>query len=61
MGWISARETEFDVAIRSGLLDGRSLCLYTGAGIVLDSDPEAEWEEVEHKLAGFLERLRHAG
>ena len=58
VGWISAREAEFDVAIRSGLLEGRTLRLYTGAGIVRASDPAAEWEEVEHKLAGFLERLR---
>lgn len=58
IGWFSAREAEFDVAIRSGLLDGRELRLYTGAGIVRDSDPAAEWDEVEHKLAGFLARLR---
>lgn len=58
VGWLSARETELDVAIRSGLLDGRALRLYTGAGIVRDSDPAAEWDEVEHKLAGFLDRLR---
>jgi menaquinone-specific isochorismate synthase len=60
IGWFSAREAEFDVAIRSGLLDGRELRLYTGAGIVRDSDPAAEWDEVEHKLAGFLDRLRRA-
>jgi menaquinone-specific isochorismate synthase len=59
VGWISAREAELDVAIRSGLLEGRTLRLYTGAGIVRNSDPAAEWDEVEHKLAGFLERLRH--
>ncbi len=58
VGWLSARGAEFDVAIRSGLLEGRTLRLYTGAGIVRDSDPAAEWDEVEHKLAGFLERLR---
>jgi menaquinone-specific isochorismate synthase len=58
VGWLSGREAELDVAIRSGLLAGRSLRLYTGAGIVRDSDPAAEWDEVEHKLAGFLARLR---
>ena len=61
VGWVSAREAEFDVAIRSGLLDGRTLRLYTGAGLVRDSDPATEWDEVEHKLAGFLERLRRTG
>ena len=58
VGWLSGREAELDVAIRSGLLAGRTLRLYTGAGIVRDSDPAAEWDEVEHKLAGFLARLR---
>jgi menaquinone-specific isochorismate synthase len=61
VGWLSGREAELDVAIRSGLLAGRSLRLYTGAGIVRDSDPAAEWDEVEHKLAGFLARLRRGG
>ena len=61
VGWISAHEAELDVAIRSGLLDGCTLYLYTGAGIVRGSDPAAEWDEVEHKLSGFLERLHCAG
>ena len=61
MGWLSAGEAELAVAIRSGLLRGQTLSVYTGAGIVRDSVPAAEWEEVEHKLAGFLDRLRHAG
>jgi menaquinone-specific isochorismate synthase len=58
VGWFSADEAEFDVAIRSGLLIGRTLRLYTGAGLVRDSDPAAEWDEVEHKLIGLLARLR---
>ena len=61
VGWLSAGEAELAVAIRSGLLRGQTLSVYTGAGIVRDSVPAAEWEEVEHKLAGFLDRLRHAG
>ncbi len=60
VGWFSAGAAEFDVAIRSGLLTGRTLRLYTGAGLVRDSDPAAEWDEIEHKLAGFLDRLRRS-
>ena len=55
VGWISEAEAEFAVAIRSGLLHGKSLSLYSGAGIVPGSTADREWDEIEHKLADFLE------
>jgi len=51
-GWVDAEgDGEFIVALRSALLDGNTAHLYAGAGIVRDSDPEAEFQETEVKLA----------
>ena len=57
VGWVGADAAEFAVAIRSGLVAGRTLALYSGAGIVDGSRPEAEWKEIETKLAGFADVL----
>ena len=54
LGWVGSRGADFTVAIRSGLLSGDRLALFTGAGIVRGSMPHAEWEELENKLAGFV-------
>ena len=53
VGWISLNESEFAVAIRSGLLSGRTLRIFTGAGIVRGSIPEEEWREIEDKLQSW--------
>jgi menaquinone-specific isochorismate synthase len=55
IGWISAQAAEFAVAIRSGLTYKNELHLYSGAGIVPDSQPEAEWSEIEQKIGTFLD------
>ncbi|MCH7975671.1 MAG: isochorismate synthase [Bacteroidetes bacterium] len=57
IGWIGRDAAEFAVGIRSGLVEGAHLHLYSGAGIVEGSDPEAEWDEIEHKLDGFSAAL----
>jgi menaquinone-specific isochorismate synthase len=54
LGWVGPGGADFTVAIRSGLLSGDRLALFTGAGIVRGSMPHAEWEELENKLAGFV-------
>ncbi len=53
IGWIGADGAEFAVGIRSGLVRGRSLSLYSGAGIVEGSVPETEWAEIEQKIGDF--------
>ena len=53
VGWISRRQAEFAVGIRSGLLCGRILKIYTGAGIVDGSVPDEEWREIEFKLQSW--------
>ena len=57
VGWIGKDEAEFAVAIRSGLVFENELYLYSGAGIVEGSNPENEWEEIENKIAGFMNAL----
>jgi len=54
LGWIGADEATFVVGIRSGLLNDDKISLFSGAGIVEESDPEKEWEEIENKLGQFL-------
>lgn len=55
VGWIGADCAEFAVGIRSGLLRGKELSLFAGAGIVKSSDPASEWDETENKIKPFLE------
>ena len=56
-GLISEDVAEFAVAIRSVLLTPDALRLYAGAGIVAGSQPEAEWQELDDKLANLLSLL----
>jgi menaquinone-specific isochorismate synthase len=58
VGWFDRHgDGEFAVAIRSGLLAGTRAYLYAGAGIVMDSDPEAEFEETRLKQRTVLDAL----
>ena len=55
VGWMDATEDgEFCVALRSALLRDRTAHLFAGAGIVADSEPEAELAETELKLGALL-------
>ena len=49
VGWVDASRNEggLNVAIRTFWAEGGMLHLGTGAGVVWDSDPQAEWEETE--------------
>lgn len=53
IGWISSEGAEFAVGIRSGLVRGKKLALFSGAGIVAGSTPEGEWAEIEQKISDF--------
>jgi menaquinone-specific isochorismate synthase len=55
VGWVGHDETEFAVAIRSGLINGDQLRLFAGAGIVRGSQPAEEWAEIENKIRHFTE------
>ncbi len=53
IGWMSKHTAEFAVAIRSALLVENTLHIFAGAGIVDQSDPEGEWQEIDDKMANF--------
>lgn len=57
IGWAMKDEAEFAVAIRCALVEGSRLSLYSGAGIMPESDPEQEWREIESKISNFLRIL----
>lgn len=57
VGWLGGDSAEFAVAIRSGLVAGRTVHLFSGAGIVDGSSAEDEWREIDSKLANFLAAL----
>lgn len=57
IGWASSEGGECAIGIRSALLNGRNVTLFAGAGIVADSDPDAEWDETELKMQTFLSLL----
>ena len=52
-GFFSALEAEFLVGIRSILIRGRTVYFFSGAGILSDSLPDLEWEELNTKLSPF--------
>jgi para-aminobenzoate synthetase component 1 len=57
VGWVDADRCmgELNVAIRTFWLEDGMLHLGTGAGVVWESDPEAEWEETELKARRLLD------
>jgi menaquinone-specific isochorismate synthase len=58
VGWVDARgDGDWAVALRSATLDGTRARLVAGAGIVAGSDPDAEWDETEAKLAAMRSAL----
>ncbi|WP_226006459.1 isochorismate synthase [Natrinema salinisoli] len=59
VGWFDADgDGEFAVAIRSGIATDGTVTLFAGNGIVADSDPEEEWDEVQLKYRPILDELR---
>lgn len=58
VGWFDADgDGEFAVAIRSGLAGGHQATLFAGNGIVADSDPADEWDEIHPKYRPILDEL----
>ena len=55
VGWISSSSSKLYVAIRSGLVQGDTFHIFTGAGIVKGSKDEKEWEEIEYKTSHWLD------
>lgn len=58
VGWVDlAGNGEFALALRSAEIEGPHAVLRAGAGIVVGSEPAAEWDETEAKLAPMLAAL----
>jgi salicylate biosynthesis isochorismate synthase/menaquinone-specific isochorismate synthase len=58
IGWMDLNGNgELDVALRCALVRGNRAALFAGAGIVADSDPEAELAETRLKLQPVLSAL----
>jgi menaquinone-specific isochorismate synthase len=51
MGWISQDDASFAVTIRSALIESTFLHAFAGLGIVLGSEADKEWLELESKIA----------
>ena len=51
-------DTDMAIAIRTIVMKGNTAYLQAGAGVVFDSVPEKEFEEVQNKLMALKEALR---
>lgn len=58
VGILQADSASFAVAIRSGLIKDRQLHLFAGTGIVQESSPDLEWEELEQKISPITSSIR---
>ncbi len=54
VGLLGSDRAEFAVAIRSALIQESKMILFAGAGIVRDSEPEKEWDELETKISNYI-------
>jgi anthranilate synthase component 1 len=50
---------DLNILIRTMVMHGNELSFRAGAGIVADSDPQAELDEASAKAEGMLRALRH--
>ncbi|MFB6126985.1 MAG: isochorismate synthase MenF [Halolamina sp.] len=58
VGWFDAAGNgSFAVALRSAVVEPERATMFAGVGIVADSDPDAEWDEVELKFRPMLDEL----
>ncbi|HSD17326.1 MAG TPA: aminodeoxychorismate synthase component I [Thermomonas sp.] len=58
MGWLNRDgDMDLNILIRSGEVEGGELRFRTGAGIVIDSDPQRELDETRAKARGMLRAL----
>ena len=62
IGWIdSLGNGDFCVGLRSSYIKNKTIQLFSGGGIVLNSIPEEEWIETELKMKPILEIIENNG
>ncbi len=54
-------ESQFNIAIRTAVVEAGRASFHVGAGIVADSVPEREWQETLDKAAGMLLAAERCG
>jgi anthranilate/para-aminobenzoate synthase component I len=57
LGWWENGEGQWNIVIRSAVVQGGEAVIQAGAGIVADSDPEREWKESLRKAAALRSAL----
>ncbi len=58
LGYVGLDWAEFVVGIRSGFVNGNTLSVYAGAGIVKGSQSFSEWDEIENKISNFIKVIK---
>jgi para-aminobenzoate synthetase component I len=51
---------QWNITIRTGVLEAGKLHFHVGSGIVADSQPSREWQETLHKASGLLKAWAHS-
>jgi len=59
VGVLSKNQSELAVAIRSAFVKNHQLQVFTGSGIVSQSDAQSEWEELNDKIKTFTQIWDH--
>lgn len=58
LGIFNPQEAEFCVTLRSAKIEHNQITLYAGAGIVKESEPVSEWQEIERKSQALAKLLK---
>ena len=57
LGIFNPQEAEFCVTLRSAKIEHNQITLYAGAGIIKESEPISEWQEIERKSQALSKLL----
>lgn len=58
LGYVGLDWVEFVVGIRSGVVRGKKLSVFAGAGIVEGSKASDEWKEIDNKISNFIKIIK---
>ncbi len=59
LGIFNPQEAEFCVTLRSAKIEHNQITLYAGAGIIKESEPVSEWQEIERKSKALSKLLNY--
>lgn len=60
LGLVTESNAQVVVGIRSALIEAKKLIAYAGCGLIEGSDPVKEWQELESKIAPYVNFLKYA-